>query len=136
MSAPKTSATESMTATGRLAPPDTAIRSTGRRSSARAAASRPMYMVGTPMNTLTFSPTISSRAAAPSKRGSSTRVDPAKKPAFIAQVWPKEWNSGRQPRMTSSAVSNITEVAVTIAFIVMLSWVSTAPLGAPVVPEV
>ena len=45
-----------------------------------------MYMVGTPMKTFTFSVTISSSAAAPSNRGSSTRVEPAKKPAFIAQV--------------------------------------------------
>ena len=28
------------------------------------------------------------------------------------------------------------EVELIIAFIVMFSWVSTAPLGAPVVPEV
>ena len=93
-------------------------------------------MVGTPMNTLTCSVTINSSAAAPSKRGSSTSVDPAKKPAFIAQVCPKEWNSGRQPRITSSLVSWTTEVAVTIAFITMLSWVRTAPLGVPVVCEV
>ena len=38
--------------------------------------------------------------------------------------------------MMSSVVRNITEVAEMIAFIVMFSWVSTAPLGVPVVPEV
>ena len=55
------------------------------------------------MNTLTFSVTMVSSAAAPSKRGNITSADPAKNPAFIAHVWPKEWNSGRQPRITSSA---------------------------------
>ncbi len=38
--------------------------------------------------------------------------------------------------MTSSTVRPSTLDALMIAFIVMLSWVSTAPLGAPVVPEV
>ncbi len=62
------------------------MRSCGRRVSVRAAASNPMYIVGTPMKTLTFSASMASMAAAPSKRGSMTNVEPAKKPAFIAQV--------------------------------------------------
>ncbi len=38
--------------------------------------------------------------------------------------------------MTSSDVRFITDVAETMAFIIMLSCDSTAPLGEPVVPEV
>ena len=38
--------------------------------------------------------------------------------------------------MTSSAVSISTCDEETIAFMVMFSWVSTAPFGLPVVPDV
>jgi len=77
-----------------------------------------------------------SRAVAPSNRGSSTSVAPTRKAAFIAQVWPKEWNSGKQPSTTSSRQSSMMSVADSDAFSTMLSWVSTAPLGLPVVPLV
>ena len=50
-------------------------------------------------------------------------------------VWPKEWNSGSTASATSSWL-NPTMSRVATAFITMLAWVSSAPLGLPVVPEV
>ena len=51
-------------------------------------------------------------------------------------VWPKEWNSGRAPRTTSPC--SITQVVreATSALRERLLWVSSAPFGLPVVPEV
>ena len=56
--------------------------------------------------------------------------------AFMPQVRPNTWNSGRQPMITSSGPRSSSVVAVTSALLVRLAWVSSAPLGWPVVPDV
>ena len=56
--------------------------------------------------------------------------------ALSPQVSPKQWNSGRHPITTSSSLSSTRVSALTAALVIMLAWVSSAPLGWPVVPEV
>lgn len=54
---------------------------------------------------------------------------------FITALWPKAWNSGRAVSITSSS-ARANSRSATNAFITMLRWVSSAPLGRPVVPLV
>ncbi len=126
----------SITAIGREAPPEAASRNCGRRSSWRAAASSATYIVGTPTNTVTPVPSMTSMTVAGSNRGTSEMVAPTRNPPFMTTVCPKEWNSGRAPKMTSSPRMSIESYTETVAFHRTLSCVSTAPLGLPVVPDV
>ena len=57
-------------------------------------------------------------------------------PAFSVQVWPKEWNSGSAPSSTSSSPISPSVPPATKQLRSRLAWVSSAPLGVPVVPEV
>ncbi len=93
-------------------------------------------MVGTPWKVFTFSSAISSMARAASKRGSRTSVAPARQVELSDTVWPKAWKSGSAPRAMSSARMSLASKALTVAFMTRLKWVSTAPLGTPVVPLV
>ena len=94
-----------------------------------------LYIVGTPANIVTLSRSMISSALAGSKRGMNVSVAPENAQAFMQHVWPKEWNSGSAPSTTSSSsVSNSPCDAFALA--IMLSWVSSAPLGWPVVPDV
>ncbi len=93
-------------------------------------------MVGTPWKASTPSRSIRSMAAGPVNRLSSTSVAPIRKVPFIATVWPKLWNSGRQPSTTSVLRASLASKTFTVAFMTRLRWVSTAPLGTPVVPLV
>ena len=61
---------------------------------------------------------------------------PASTPAFSEQVSPKTWNSGRQPMITSSGVPSSSVSWVVRALLFRPAWVSSAPFGWPVVPEV
>ncbi len=55
---------------------------------------------------------------------------------FSPQVWPKEWNSGSPPKMTSPG-ETLKRVSIEVATLVpRFACVSSAPLGEPVVPEV
>ena len=54
----------------------------------------------------------------------------------MQQVWPKVWNSGRQPSTTSSCVMSNECIAEAMTFIVTLRCVISAPFGVPVVPLV
>ena len=54
----------------------------------------------------------------------------------MQQVWPKVWNSGRQPSTTSFSSMSKECIAEATTFIVTLRWVISAPLGVPVVPLV
>ena len=98
------------------------------------------YIVGTPVQKPTCSRSIVSSTAAGSKRGSSTIRMPCSSPAFIWQVCAVEWNSGSVTSTTSCAMPpriagrNMSRVAT--AFSSMFAWVSSAPFGWPVVPEV
>ena len=77
-----------------------------------------------------------SMAALPVNRASSTSVAPMRNVPFMPTVWPKVWNSGRQPRTTSDGLASLASKTLTVAFITRFRWVSTAPLGCPVVPLV
>ncbi|SLH23602.1 Uncharacterised protein [Mycobacteroides abscessus subsp. abscessus] len=48
---------------------------------------------------------------------------------------PAMWNSGEVQKPTDSGVISMARIQVS-AWAFMLAWVSTAPLGLPVVPEV
>jgi hypothetical protein len=71
-----------------------------------------------------------------SKRGSSVTVAPTLTALFIVQVWPKEWNSGRAPRRTSSSLISPSFSDTPFEFLDRFEWVSSAPFGLPVVPDV
>ncbi len=96
---------------------------------------RATYIVGTPSITVTLSRWSTSRALVGSKRGISVIVPPAAMVEFIPTVWPNEWNSGRPPKTTSSGVKSIMLTQIS-ALRAMFAWVSSAPLGRPVVPDV
>lgn len=93
-------------------------------------------MVGTPWKVLTCSRTMISMARAASKRGIRTSVAPARQVELRETVCPKAWKSGRAPRTVSSGRMSLASKALTVAFITMLKWLSTAPFGTPVVPLV
>ena len=92
--------------------------------------------VGTPSKIVTESRSMISSALPGSNLGSSVSVPPAVTVAFSPQVRPKTWNSGRQPIITSSGLLFSRVSAVSRALRARPPWVSWAPLGVPVVPEV
>ena len=94
------------------------------------------YMVGTPSKIATASRSMMSSALAGSNLGSSVSVPAEATVAFSPQVRPKTWNSGRQPITTSSALFFSSVRAVSSALRTRPAWVSSAPFGWPVVPEV
>ena len=51
-------------------------------------------------------------------------------------VWPKEWKRGSEPRTTSPSRTSVIVSPEISALRLRLRWVSSAPLGLPVVPEV
>ena len=76
-----------------------------------------------------------SSAFSGSKRGSIVTVAPLQTAEFIVQVWPNEWKSGSAPSSTSP-VPNSAKPPTTWQLRFRLAWVSSAPLGWPVVPLV
>ena len=50
--------------------------------------------------------------------------------------WPKEWNSGSAPRTTESELTSQVVRETISALRARFVWVSSAPFGLPVVPEV
>ena len=137
MTQPNFSSNPRRISSGSEAPPEMQVRSVAVwAGSPSGACSMAAYMVGTPSKIVTVSRWMISSALAPSNLGSSVSVPPAATVAFSPQVRPKTWNSGRQPIVTSS-VPFCSRVRVTrSALLVMLAWVSWAPFGLPVVPEV
>ncbi len=123
--------------TGRDAPPEMHMR---RLATSAAAApgccSSAAYMVGTPSNTVARSRAMASSTVCGSKRGTRVSEAPLRTATFMVQVCPKMWNSGRQPTITSSDVSRWTSVTLTSVLWRSPAWVSAAPLGRPVVPDV
>ncbi|GAB3844998.1 hypothetical protein GCM10027610_060420 [Dactylosporangium cerinum] len=100
------------------------------------AASIVVNIVGTPMNSVHPCFSIRSSARAASNRRISTTDAPASRQVPSPQMRPNEWCNGRPPSRTSSAVTPNGDSLVTMMFIVTLRWVSIAPLGRPVVPDV
>ncbi len=95
-----------------------------------------LYMVGTPSKIVTLSRSMICSALPASNLGSRVRVPPPTTEAFSPQVSPKTWNSGRQPITTSSAELCSRVCAVSVALRASPAWVSWAPFGRPVVPDV
>ena len=85
---------------------------------------------------VTFSLPITLIASAGSNRGISASAAPAMTAALSPTTSPNTWNSGRQPITTSSGVVAWISTALRCALRWTLLWVSSAPLGRPVVPEV
>ena len=85
--------------------------------------------------TVTLSRCRTSSALVGSNRGIMVSVAPQATAVFSPQVWPNEWNSGSPPKMTSSGPPSNKEID-TATLDARLLWVSSAPLGFPVVPEV
>ncbi len=126
-----------ITSTGMADPPEMQVRRLDMSyDDASSTCSIPAYMVGTPSKTVTWSRPTTSRAFSASNRGMSVRQAPVSTAALSPQVSPKQWKRGRQPITTSSSVSSTRVSALTAALLIMLAWVSSAPLGWPVVPEV
>src|SRR5262249_54440170 len=134
---PKAASNPRSTSTGSAAPPETPTRRVetsqrGRSGQAR----RATYIVGTPSKTVTRPRAINSSAFSGVNRDTRVRRAPTRTAVLRPQVWPKEWNSGRPPKMTSSGPTWTRSVAVTSTLDTRLAWVSSAPLGRPVVPDV
>ena len=79
---------------------------------------------------------ITASALSGVNRDTSVRQAPVPTAALSPHVWPNEWNSGSPPKTTSSGLRLNRSVAATEALVARLAWVSSAPLGAPVVPDV
>ena len=94
------------------------------------------YIVGTPIRTDTPSRLMISSARTGSNLGSRVRHAPEATAQPIATVWPKEWNSGSAPSTTSRGPRFSSVVLVTSTLASRLAWVSSAPFGCPVVPDV
>ncbi|CAM5236589.1 hypothetical protein SFUMM280S_08526 [Streptomyces fumanus] len=93
-------------------------------------------MVGTPIRTVHPSASIRSSASSAVNPPIRTSLAPARNVVPMPQIWPKVWDSGRQPSSTSAGRIAKGESIVVVTFITRLRWVSAAPLGRPVVPEV
>jgi hypothetical protein len=93
-------------------------------------------MVGTPAKSVTPSRCMISKASCGVKRGSSVKEAPAARKAFWMQVCPKEWKRGSVASATSSGVAGTSFGTTTAQLMNRFEWLSSAPLGLPVVPEV
>jgi hypothetical protein len=76
---------------------------------------------------------ISPRKPARSKRGMETTVAPTRRLQGRIRFWPMAWKNGATPTTTSSAVNPIAACDWR-ALATRLAWVSSTPLGRPVVP--
>ena len=94
-----------------------------------------MSIVGTPPNVVALSRSMTSSTLPASKRGTSVMSPRASIVTFMIEFIPKTWNSGSVATVTSEESAS-TRSRPTSAAAVMLACVSTAPFGAPVVPEV
>ncbi len=96
----------------------------------------PLYIVGTPWNSVILSRSMISSAFSASKRGIMDTMAWACTAPLSVHVWPKLWNSGSAPSSLSSLEISPRWSAATVQFLYMFEWVSSAPLGWPVVPDV
>ena len=94
-----------------------------------------MYIVGTPSKIVALSRWIASRTAAGSKRGTSDIVQPNRTQMFMMLDRPNTWKSGSTVTAMSSGCMSNRRPGMS-AFMYSWMWVSSAPLGRPVVPEV
>ena len=92
-------------------------------------------MVGTPSKMVIRSRWIAASAAAGVNRGTSDMVQPNRTQMSRMLDSPNTWNSGRAVITTSSGCTSNRRPGIS-AFMYSWRWVSSAPLGRPVVPEV
>jgi hypothetical protein len=134
---PNASSKARSTSTGIAAPPEMHSRSVDTSYAARSGLwSNAENIVGTAANTVTWCPARICSARVGSKRGSRLRDAPDATAVLSVHVCPNEWNRGSPPNTTSSAVSCSRSVHITSVLRARLPWVSSAPFGWPVVPEV
>ena len=101
---PNSASNPRSTSTGSAAPPETHTRSADRSYSPRSgAASSATYIVGTPSKMVTRSRAITCSAFSGVNRDTRVRQAPTRTAVLSPQVCPNEWNSGRPPKITSSA---------------------------------
>ena len=105
MMQPNLSSNDRMTSSGIADPPDAQTRSEEASMPSDCGWLRiAAYIVGTPCMIVTRSFSMTSIAAAGSKRGMRARLAPAIVAALRPTTRPKTWKSGRQPMTTSSGV--------------------------------
>ncbi len=137
MMQPNLSSKERITSSGMAEPPEAQVRSDEASMPSDSGWLRiAAYIVGTPCMIVTRSFSMTSMAAAGSKRGISASDAPAIVAALSPTTRPKTWKSGRHPMTTSSGVISWITEAERWALRWTLRWVSSAPFGRPVVPEV
>ena len=137
MTQPNFSSKARITSSGIAEPPEAQVRSDEASMPSDAGWLRiAAYIVGTPCMIVTRSFSMTSIAACGSKRGIRASEAPEIVAALSPTTSPKTWNSGRQPMTMSSEVIVWMTWAERSALRWMLLWVSSAPLGRPVVPEV
>ena len=95
-----------------------------------------MHIEGTPRNTSADSRCISASASSASKRGISAMHAPVESAGLSTPARPKMWLNGAAPNTTSSAPSCSSGPARKAAVARRPPWVSSAPFGRPVVPDV
>ena len=92
-------------------------------------------IVGTAKKEVTRCCSITASVSAGSNRRTTTAHPPPSRAGLTVPLRPPMWNSGARARVRSACAKSIPMDWLT-AFHVMLPWVSTAPLGRPVVPDV
>ena len=124
-----------MMSSGSDAPPDTATRSADRSRPAMSCWASACSMVGTPPITVHRSRSIMSRTSPGWNRGTIDRQPPYRTLTLITDDSPNTWKNGRTARVTSSLRAPNSWPAM-VQFMYSRKWVSSAPLGFPVVPLV
>ena len=95
------------------------------------------YIGGAPITFVTPSRRTSSRVSTGSKRSDRTPVAPCHATDPRAAFNPKTWNSGSTSRTTSSAVTAGGSIWLPCSRLASSArWLSIAPLGRPLVPDV
>jgi len=92
-------------------------------------------MVGTPEKIVHRYRAMASSTASGSNRGMSTSVPPNRTAVFRTLDRPNTWNIGSTATLMSSS-RNSNSSPPTVQFMYSSKWVSSAPLGLPVVPLV
>ena len=95
-----------------------------------------MYMVGTPWKTFTFSLDIRSIAACAGEPGQQHEGRAEAEGAVHADGLAERVEQRQAAQHDVVRRASLASKTLTVAFITRLRWLSTAPLGCPVVPLV
>ena len=108
---------------------------TGRRPAQRGWRAIASNIAGTPNMKVTRWRSISSSVPPGSNAATRTQLPPLSSIGRVSMFSAAMWNSGAATRVTSSPIRS-GSISTLTAFQVRLAWVSIAPFGRPVVPEV